>query len=64
MNGQDDAWRSAVFPVWFALFDQRAKAFLGIFKTVKFVEEDVHGIFQALAQRHAHAADDGFLGHG
>jgi len=40
---------SAVFPVGFAFFAEGAEAFLGIFEAVEFVEEDVHGIAQAIA---------------
>jgi hypothetical protein len=36
---------STVFPVWFALFDQSAQPFLGIFETVKLVEKNVHRLF-------------------
>jgi hypothetical protein len=42
------AWL-AVFPVGFALFAEGAEAFLRIFKAVEFVEEDVHGIAEAVA---------------
>jgi len=54
---------SAIFPVGFALFYQGAEAFLGIFEAVELVQEDVHGLFQAIAQGEAHAAEDGFFGH-
>jgi hypothetical protein len=57
------AWL-AVFPVGFSLFAEGAQAFLGIFEAVEFVEEDVHGIAEAVAERETHAAEDGFLGHG
>src|SRR5579871_1784268 len=55
---------SAVLPVGFAFFYQGAEAFLGVFEAIEFVEEDVEGIFQAFAEGHAHAADNGFFGHG
>ena len=42
------AWL-AVFPVGFALFAEGAEAFLRIFKAIEFVEEDVHGIAEAVA---------------
>ena len=40
---------SAVLPIGLALFDQGAEAFLGIFQAIKLVQENVHGIFQAVA---------------
>src|SRR5207248_602044 len=55
---------SAIFPIGFALFHQRAQTFLGIFEAVKFVEENVHGMLETVAKRKAHAAKDGFLCHG
>src|SRR6266700_304685 len=55
---------SAVFPIGFALFDERAQTFLRIFEAVEFVEENVHGVLETVAQRESHAAKDGFLGHG
>ena len=47
----------AIFPVGFAFFYQGAEAFLGIFEAVELVQEDVHGLFQAIAQGEAHAAE-------
>lgn len=59
-----DTQRSAVFPIGFALFDESAQTFLRIFEAVKLVEENVHGVLETIAQREAHAAENGFLGHG
>ena len=56
--------KSAIFPVWFTLFDQRPQAFLGILQAIKLVEENVHGVFETIAQRESHAAEDGSLRHG
>jgi hypothetical protein len=56
--------RSAILPVWFALFNQCAEPFLRILEAIEFVEENIHGIFHTIAQRKAHAAENGFLGHG
>lgn len=53
----------AIFPVGFALFTECAEAFLRIFQAVEFVEEDVHGIAEPVAERKTHAAENGFLGH-
>jgi hypothetical protein len=58
------AGRSAVFPVGLALFDQGAQAFLGIFQAVQFIQENIHGVFQAVAQRESHTAENGAFGHG
>src|SRR5712664_3666876 len=55
---------STILPVGLALFDECAQPFLGIFKAVKFIQENVHGMLEALAQRQAHAAENGFLRHG
>ena len=57
-------WFLAIFPGGFTLFHQSAQAFLGILQAVQFVQEDIHGLFQALAQSHAHSSEDGGLGHG
>src|SRR5215469_2023815 len=40
----------AVFPIGFALFDERAQTFLGIFEAVEFVEENVHGVLETVAK--------------
>ncbi len=40
----------AVLPVGLGLFDQGAEAFLRIFEAVEFVQENVHGMFEPLAQ--------------
>src|SRR5439155_1518612 len=55
---------SAILPIGFALFDQRSQTFLRIFEAVEFVEEDIHGVLEAVAQRHSHAAEDGLFRHG
>src|SRR5215472_1622052 len=60
----EGARASAVLPIGFALFDQRAQTFLRILEAVEFVEEDIHGVLEAVAQRHSHAAEDGFFRHG
>src|ERR1700721_3879387 len=57
------ATRLAIFPVGFAFLDEGAEAFLGVFKAVEFVEEDVHGIAEAVAEREAHATENRFFGH-
>ena len=57
-------YRLAVFPVGFALFAEGAETLLRIFQAIEFVEEDVHGIAEPVAKREAHAAENGFLGHG
>src|SRR5215471_7705504 len=53
-----------VLPVGFALFHERPQAFLGIFEPVKLVQENVHGIFQAVAQRETHPAENRLFCHG
>ena len=53
-----------VLPVGFALFDEGAETFLGVFEAVEFVEEDVHGIAETVTEREAHAAENCFFGHG
>jgi hypothetical protein len=53
-----------VFPVGFALFDQRVQAFLRIFEAVEFVQENAHGVLEAVTEGHAHTAEDGLLCHG
>jgi hypothetical protein len=40
---------STIFPIGLALFDQGAQAFLGILKAIEFIEENVHGILEAVA---------------
>src|SRR5690348_6433275 len=55
---------SAVLPIGLALFDEGAQTFLRIFEAIEFVEENVHRMFKAVAQREAHAAENGFLRHG
>src|SRR5271154_4974934 len=55
--------KSAILPVRLALFHQGAHTFLGIFQAIEFVEKNVHGIFQAVAQRQTHAAKNGFFCH-
>src|SRR5690242_14858393 len=53
-----------VFPIGFTLFHERAQTFLRILEAVKFVEKNVHGVLEAVAQRESHTAQDGLLGHG
>jgi len=55
---------SAVLPVWFALFDQRTEPFLRILEAVQLVEENIHGVLHAIAQRKPHPAENSLLGHG
>src|SRR5882762_8513246 len=55
---------SAVLPVGLALFHQRAQAFLRILKAIKLIQENVHRMLEALAQRQAHAPENCFLRHG
>jgi hypothetical protein len=64
MNGSGFRRGLAIFPVGLALFDERAKTFLGIFQAIKFVQKNIHGIFQAIAKRKANSPKDGFFGHG
>src|SRR4029077_17257057 len=47
-----------------ALFDEGAQAFLRVFELIEFIEKDVHGFFQALAEGEPVTSEDGFLGHG
>src|SRR5579859_234565 len=56
--------RLAVFPIGFALFDEGAQAFLRIFEAVEFVEENVHGVLETIAQRKSHTTENGSLCHG
>src|ERR1700759_3643439 len=53
---------SAILPVRLPLFDQRAQAFLRILELVKLVEEDIHRLFQSIAQRQTHPAENRFFG--
>ena len=68
---QNKAYRGQIFRAWLtvlpvglAFFAERAEAFLGIFQAVEFIEENVHGVAETVAEREAHAAENGFLGHG
>src|SRR5947209_4266337 len=54
---------SAVLPVGLAFFHQGTQTFLRIFEAVKFIQENVHRMLEAFAQRQAHAAENGFLRH-
>src|SRR5713226_6359954 len=63
-RGSRSEARSAIFPVWFALFDEGEQAFLRVFKAIELVEKDIHGMLQAVAQGHAHTAENGFFCHG
>ena len=42
--------RSAVLPVGLALFHQSAQTLLRILEAVEFIQEDIHGVFEAFAQ--------------
>src|ERR1700730_14599079 len=55
---------STVFPVWLALFDQSAQAFLRVFEMVELVEKNTHGLLETVAKRETHSAENGSLGHG
>src|SRR5215467_7175107 len=55
---------SAVFPIRFALFNERAQTFLRIFEAIEFVEENVHGVLEAVTKRQAHAAENRLFRHG
>ena len=46
----------AVFPVGLAFFDERPQTFLRIFQPVQFVQENIHRVFQPIAQRQSHSA--------
>src|SRR6266436_440464 len=54
---------SAVFPIGLALFHQGAQTFLRILETVELIQEDVHRLLEAIAQRQSHAAENRFLRH-
>src|SRR5580704_672197 len=56
--------KSAILPVRLALFHQSAHTFLRIFQAIELVQENVHGILQAIAQRQTHTAENGFFRHG
>src|SRR5216684_6668996 len=55
---------SPVLPLWLAFLRQRTQAFLRVFQAVEFVQKNVHGILQAVAQRKAHPSENSFLRHG